>query len=49
MDDLLVLMSMLVVMRVAILLALLKTLIVVPDTVTLHIAALRTDKTLGGR
>ena len=41
MDDLLV--RMLVVMRVAILLALFKALIVVPYTVTLHIAALRTD------
>ena len=43
MDDLLVLMRMLVVMRVAILLSLLNALIVVPDTVTLNIAALRTD------
>ena len=43
MDDLLFLQWMLVVMRVAVLLAFLKAVIVVPDKVALHIAALRAD------
>ena len=43
MDDLLILLRMLVGIRVAFLLAFLEAVIVVPDTVALHIAALRAD------